>query len=159
MFSPLRRQAVLFNRWTSCVSMPFVSSRPRCLPVPSSFRKIVKEPADRWDIKVRRELVGRRLINTFSGGNPLFRHPSTTTSIQHQFRTMATASQVHLDPTVRPFFAVDELKSESAQVASKLLQENHEKHHIFFNREGFHVRTRFQSLHGECKLTLTDRTT
>ena len=52
---------------------------------------------------------------------------------------MATASKVKLDPSWRPVFAVEELKQEAADTVSELLQENHEKHHIFFNQDGFHV--------------------
>jgi hypothetical protein len=57
------------------------------------------------------------------------------------FRTMATAtaSKVHLDTQHRPVFAVPNLSEQSASKTSELLQENHDKHHIFFNREGFHV--------------------
>lgn len=54
-------------------------------------------------------------------------------------RGMATASSVKLDGGLRPEFSMGELSEESARVASELLQENHEKHHIFFNQGGFHV--------------------
>ena len=52
---------------------------------------------------------------------------------------MATASTVKLDAGLQPEFYVKGLGEESARVASELLQENHEKHHIFFNQGGFHV--------------------
>lgn len=50
----------------------------------------------------------------------------------------ATASKVHLDPSHRPVFAVPNLSAASAERASKLLQENHDRFHIFFNNDGFH---------------------
>lgn len=53
---------------------------------------------------------------------------------------MATASTVKLDAGLQPEYYVKGLGEESARVASELLQENHEKHHIFFNQGGFHVR-------------------
>ena len=53
-------------------------------------------------------------------------------------RTMATASKVLLKLELVPQFAVDKLTAESADKASKLLQENHEKHHMYFNDAGFH---------------------
>ena len=54
-------------------------------------------------------------------------------------RGMATASTVKLDAGVQPEFYVKGITEESAKVASEALQENHEKHHIFFNKGGFHV--------------------
>ncbi|KAF2448756.1 hypothetical protein P171DRAFT_428775 [Karstenula rhodostoma CBS 690.94] len=53
-------------------------------------------------------------------------------------RGMATASTVKLDVGVQPEFFVKGITDESARVTSELLQENHDKHHIFFNRSGFH---------------------
>jgi UDP-N-acetyl-D-mannosaminuronic acid transferase (WecB/TagA/CpsF family) len=52
---------------------------------------------------------------------------------------MATASQIHLEASQKPAFYVEGLTEESARKASELLQENHDKHHIFFNQSGFHV--------------------
>lgn len=52
---------------------------------------------------------------------------------------MATASIVRLDTAQQPEFFVKGLEEDSARTTSELLQENHEKHHIFFNRDGFHV--------------------
>ncbi|KAL5383714.1 hypothetical protein DPSP01_005818 [Paraphaeosphaeria sporulosa] len=54
------------------------------------------------------------------------------------FRGMATASTVKLDAGVQPEFFVKGITDESARITSDLLQENHDKHHIFFNRGGFH---------------------
>lgn len=88
----------------------------------------------------------RSIKIVFSTANPLFfRHiPSPKQNIRTFYNTpvlkMATASKIKLDPSFRPAFAVKDLKQEAADKASELLQENHEKHHIFFNQEGFHVR-------------------
>ncbi|KAF2793674.1 hypothetical protein K505DRAFT_325335 [Melanomma pulvis-pyrius CBS 109.77] len=51
---------------------------------------------------------------------------------------MATASKIHLSPEQKPEFYVQGISAEAAETASQLLQENHEKHHIFFNKSGFH---------------------
>lgn len=51
---------------------------------------------------------------------------------------MASGSRVHLDASQRPQYYVKGLKSESAKTTTELLQVNHEKHHIFFNKSGFH---------------------
>ncbi|KAF2094366.1 hypA-like protein [Rhizodiscina lignyota] len=50
---------------------------------------------------------------------------------------MATPSKVQLDTSLHPVFFTA-LKKESADKASELLQDNHDNHHIFFNKEGFH---------------------
>jgi len=55
-------------------------------------------------------------------------------------RTMATSSKVHLSPSQQLVFNVPGISSETANMTSELLQKNHEKHHIFFNSAGFHVR-------------------
>lgn len=54
-------------------------------------------------------------------------------------RNMATSSKIHLTGNEDVAFALKGLSSQSADTASELLQENHEKHHIFFNQSGFHV--------------------
>jgi hypothetical protein len=51
---------------------------------------------------------------------------------------MATGSKVQLTIGEWPEFYVPGIAEESATKASELLQENHEKHHIFFNQSGFH---------------------
>ena len=51
---------------------------------------------------------------------------------------MATAATVNVTPPTVGGFGLSGLSSESANRASKVLQENHEKHHIYFNNEGFH---------------------
>jgi hypothetical protein len=53
---------------------------------------------------------------------------------------MATGSKVHLEASQQPQFFVKGLTAESAEKTSQLLQVNHEKHHVFFNKSGFHVR-------------------
>lgn len=60
--------------------------------------------------------------------------------LARSLRAMATGSKVHLEASQKPQFYVKGLKAESAEKASQLLQVNHEKHHIFFNQSGFHVR-------------------
>jgi hypothetical protein len=51
---------------------------------------------------------------------------------------MATASKIKLSLGEWPGYYIQDIKQESATRASDLLQENHEKHHIFFNNSGFH---------------------
>ncbi|KAJ4993573.1 DUF4243 domain-containing protein [Stagonosporopsis vannaccii] len=51
---------------------------------------------------------------------------------------MASGSRVHLDVAQRPQYHVKDLKAESAKTATDLLQVNHEKYHIFYNKSGFH---------------------
>jgi hypothetical protein len=52
---------------------------------------------------------------------------------------MATPSKIVLSTAEKPEFWTENLNSDSAAKASELLQENHERHHVFFNDEGFHV--------------------
>lgn len=52
---------------------------------------------------------------------------------------MATASKIHLTSTQQPEYYVQGISSETADKASELLQENHDKYHTFFNQDGFHV--------------------
>lgn len=51
---------------------------------------------------------------------------------------MASTSKIHLTAQQKPENYVPGLTPESAKKASELLQENHDKHHIFFNQDGFH---------------------
>ncbi|RMZ90050.1 hypothetical protein DV736_g2717, partial [Chaetothyriales sp. CBS 134916] len=51
---------------------------------------------------------------------------------------MATASHIELSPSSAGIYHVPDITSQSAKVATQLLQDNHEKHHIYFNHEGFH---------------------
>jgi sulfur relay (sulfurtransferase) complex TusBCD TusD component (DsrE family) len=52
---------------------------------------------------------------------------------------MATAATIKLEASQKPEFYVEGIGEESAKLTSKLLQENHERHHVFFNQDGFHV--------------------
>ena len=54
---------------------------------------------------------------------------------------MATAFNIHLTPLNSGVFHKGETSSQSAAKASEVLQENHESHHIFFNKSGFHSRS------------------
>jgi hypothetical protein len=58
-----------------------------------------------------------------------------------------TPSKVHLSVPAaqQPVFYVKGISHEAAQKASELLQANHESHHIFFNKSGFHVCTHDRS--------------
>lgn len=60
---------------------------------------------------------------------------------------MATASKILLMPSIECEFAVSNLTQESAERATKVLQENHEKHDIIFNNFGLHSESR---LHISC---------
>lgn len=51
---------------------------------------------------------------------------------------MATESKIVLTPSMETEFAVPNLSAETAERASRLLSENHEKYHMFFNDSGFH---------------------
>jgi UDP-N-acetyl-D-mannosaminuronic acid transferase (WecB/TagA/CpsF family) len=53
---------------------------------------------------------------------------------------MASSSKIHLTPSQQPVFYLPGISPETAELTSELLQENHEKHHIFFNYAGYHVR-------------------
>ena len=53
-------------------------------------------------------------------------------------RNMATASHVELSINVPGVFSGPNISAESAKTASQILQENHDKYHIFFNSDGFH---------------------
>lgn len=53
-------------------------------------------------------------------------------------RNMASGSQVHLEASQKPQYVAKGLTAESAKTTAGLLQVNHEKHHIFFNKSGFH---------------------
>ena len=59
-------------------------------------------------------------------------------SKRHLIRTMATASHIELSTNDTGIFHGPVINAESAETASRLLQENHEKYHIFFNADGFH---------------------
>jgi UDP-N-acetyl-D-mannosaminuronic acid transferase (WecB/TagA/CpsF family) len=52
---------------------------------------------------------------------------------------MATPARIQLSPKHHPAFYTSGMNDEVAKKASELLQENHDKHHIFFRASGFHV--------------------
>jgi hypothetical protein len=53
---------------------------------------------------------------------------------------MATESIISFPTTPLPLFDNNNIiNAEAAEVASQLLQENHNVHHIFTSPEGFHV--------------------
>jgi hypothetical protein len=52
---------------------------------------------------------------------------------------MATPAKISLSPKHQPAFYASGMNEEGAKKASELLQENHEKYHIFFRESGFHV--------------------
>ena len=52
---------------------------------------------------------------------------------------MATPTTIKLSIANKPGFHSPKMSEVSAERASELLQENHEKHHIFFNEQHFHV--------------------
>ncbi|EXJ91997.1 hypothetical protein A1O3_00547 [Capronia epimyces CBS 606.96] len=51
---------------------------------------------------------------------------------------MATAAHVELSPATPGVYHVPDLTAESSKIGSQLLQENHDKYHMYFNRSGFH---------------------
>jgi Questin oxidase-like len=51
---------------------------------------------------------------------------------------MATASHIKLSPNDTGVFRGPVINAESAKTATEVLQENHDKYHIFFNSDGFH---------------------
>lgn len=51
---------------------------------------------------------------------------------------MATASHIKLSTNDTGIFRGPVIHSESAETASQVLQENHDKHHLFFNTDGRH---------------------
>lgn len=51
---------------------------------------------------------------------------------------MATAAHVELNPATAGVYHVPTITTESSKAGSRLLQENHDKYHIFFNPSGFH---------------------
>ena len=53
-------------------------------------------------------------------------------------RSMATVNRVQLAVGEWPEYSRSGITQDQANIASELLQENHERHHIFFNKEGFH---------------------
>ena len=89
-----------------------------------------------------------RVASSVRGG-ALSRHSTTTAQTFRAAnrtlgqRNMATSSKIHLEASQQPEFFVKGIGADTADTASELLQQNHEKHHIFFNQSGFHVCIRF----------------
>ena len=76
---------------------------------------------------------GRWFLPTRKDGVHTRGYPNPATS------NMATTSKIHLTPAHSGIFhTTTTINAESAARASACLQENHEKHHVFFNRAGFH---------------------
>jgi len=79
----------------------------------------------------------RRYLTTSS---TLFRPFDSKIFSDYHNLKMATPSKIQLSASQPTAFSLQGITDESAKKASELLQENHEKHHIFFNKSGFHVR-------------------
>lgn len=61
-------------------------------------------------------------------------------SAQRLSSSMASSTKILVAPSVKTEFAVPNLHQDAADRASKILQENHDKHHITFSDVGFHSR-------------------
>ena len=60
---------------------------------------------------------------------------------------MASPSTIALSTSTTGEFAVPKaITEDSAKSASELLQENHEKHHILFNKQGMHSKANPQHI-------------
>jgi len=75
--------------------------------------------------------------------NPCFTPFPSSSRSSYPKRNMATSSKIKLSISDHPAFYLPNMNQESADMTSELLTENHNMHHIFFNREGFHVWTFF----------------
>jgi len=53
-------------------------------------------------------------------------------------RNMATAAHIELSPTTAGVYHTPDISAESSRIGSQLLQENHDRFHMYFNRSGFH---------------------
>ncbi|KAJ9602241.1 hypothetical protein H2200_013361 [Cladophialophora chaetospira] len=51
---------------------------------------------------------------------------------------MATASHIELDPAAAGVYHVPDISAQSGKIGSQLLQENHDRFHMYFNPSGFH---------------------
>lgn len=65
-------------------------------------------------------------------------HQQRKLAIPFKLRAMATASHVELIPAVAGVYHVPRITTESAKIGSQLLQQNHDKNHMYFNEDGFH---------------------
>lgn len=75
---------------------------------------------------------------TVSGTQFATTSTSTATTDQFNVRNMATAKQIVLSPTNDTGVWGTGVTEDSARTASEVLQEDLEKHHVFFNNMGFH---------------------
>lgn len=53
-------------------------------------------------------------------------------------RTMATAAHIELSLATAGVYHVPDITTEASEICSQLLQENHDRYHIFFNLSRFH---------------------
>lgn len=92
-------------------------------------------------------MISKRRLLGFSfgvlSGTVLVSHPYVRHQVGKHFitspaGTMATASQIHLTPDAAGVYHVPSIQPASYKAGSQLLQENHDRFHIFFNLEGFH---------------------
>lgn len=103
-------------------------------------------------IRLYKSICGRHLSGHFGGALQISYHRFL---LQHLFiitryripyyrpsqtLLMANATTIALSIAQKPIFHTSNRSSQSAETASKLLQQNHERHHIFFNDDEFHVR-------------------
>ena len=87
----------------------------------------------------------RAICHNYYSSLPQRTHSRKTHSIPNRAYNrcaMATAARIKLSLSTPGVFHVPNIAEESAAKASEVLQENHENHHIFFNKAGFHSRFR-----------------
>lgn len=63
---------------------------------------------------------------------------ASTTTPATSNSNMATAKKIHISPTSDTGVWSTGVTEDSARAASEVLQEDLEKHHVFFNNMGFH---------------------
>lgn len=98
------------------IPIPHLLSRPLTTKARTSSRFIPRTPVS-----------GTRFAST-----------STTTTNQFNAGNMATAKKIILSPTNDTGVWGTGVTEDSARAASEVLQEDMEKHHVFFNNMGFH---------------------
>lgn len=82
----------------------------------------VQKPTCSQSVRLLYSWTSRRLLQTYTPYS----------------KTMATASIVQLQAVDKPQFYRPPISQSSTDKANELLQDNHERHHIFFNADGFH---------------------
>ncbi|KAJ5947597.1 hypothetical protein N7466_000612 [Penicillium verhagenii] len=70
--------------------------------------------------------------------SPHFKPHSSRSTTNNNILAMATATNIHLDPLKDVGVYSSGIREDAARVTSKVLQEDMERHHVFFNDEGFH---------------------